>query len=469
MRRESLPTTSSRAAAALPPPIPTCITLSSKDAHLKDNAEEAGWREKHRCEREARHMADMHKEKERQKDAKRKREEGAKLRQKRLDWIPTSSSKIGTMLREHGEFLVPHRFSNVLPVVPSDPKLLSVSFNREAFVNYRSDSTSEQKYDLLAEPDLGIPIDLVDPQEYEAPDRAMIEAADVELLLDVDMQQAAAARGASASRVKQQMRTEVTWLRKTPIMGNNLYEAVHKPQKQNTERQHLVSASRELATVQGKPTLQEQVDAIEKTFEDAAALDMYDGVAAAQHPSKPELTPVTVLPVLPDFECWCNNYVLMSFDTDPSQDVGSSAQAAQTRCADALIRGFTKNEQVGGNEIKTSFLAYMLPKQAEEEEPQRQFEWVREYQFDMRPKDKDATGYFLSMHRGQVVYNEYTSKMAMTRKNVREVHRIKPSRISVSRRDLEETEVMERQRAKKDSGRFLLPAPQQVLALVHKE
>ena len=37
------------------------------------------------------------------------------------------------------------------------------------------------------------------------------------------------------------MRAEVTWLRKTPIMGNNLYEAVHKQQKHNTERQHVAA------------------------------------------------------------------------------------------------------------------------------------------------------------------------------------------------------------------------------------
>ena len=47
------------------------------------------------------------------------------------------------------------------------------------------------------------------------------------------MAQATGARGANAAQYKQQLRSEVTWLRKTPIMGNNLYDSIHKQQKQN--------------------------------------------------------------------------------------------------------------------------------------------------------------------------------------------------------------------------------------------
>lgn len=469
------------AAAAPPPLMPSNGQHSggpSKDARPPEDPAE---REKRRKEREARHAAEAQAQKEKQKkekELKRKREEEEKQRQKRLEWIPASSTGIGQRLHQRGEFLAPYSFSNALPEVPSDPKLLTVSFNKEAFVRYRYDSSTEaaQKYELLAEPDLGIPIDLVDPQAYDAPQDATVEPADAELLSDVAMAQATGARGASAGRVKQQMRAEVTWLRKTPIMGNNLYEAVHKQQKQNTERQHVVSASRELATVpQGKRTLEEQVDAIEKSFDEAAALDMRDGKSDAKHPTRPELTPVSVLPVLPDFECWCNNYVLMAFDADPAQDVPGGAEAARARCADALIKGFNTSEQVGGSEVKNSFLAYMLPKprptEAAEAEPDdaQELEWIREYQFETRPKDKDATGYFLNVHEDAVVYNEYATKMSLTRKIVSNVHKIKPSRISLSRRALEEEEVAERAQQKEREKGFLLPAPQAVLALTHKE
>jgi len=434
--------------------------------------EDPAAREKHRREREARHAADKEKEKERakkDKELKRKREEDDRQRQKRLDWIPMSSSGMGAKLRELGEFIAPYSFSNALPEVPSDPKLLTVSFNKEAFVRYRYDSTTEatHKYELLAEPDLGIPIDLVDPQAYEAPDGAVAEPEDAALLSDVAMAQATGARGANAHQYKQQLRSEVTWLRKTPIMGNNLYEAVHKQQKQNTERQHVVAASRELATVpQGKPTLQEQVEKIEGIFDEAAALDFRDGHSSVKHPTKPELTPVSVRPVLPDFECWCNNYVLMHFDTDPSLDVSGSAAAAQERCADALIKGFATKEQVGATEIKHDFLAYLLPK-PEVEGAVQELEWVREYAYELRPKDIDTAGYFLNFHEGQVVYNEYASKIALTRKTFQNVMATRPSRITISRRELEEEEVHAR-KIEKEKVSYLLPPPQAVLALTHQ-
>ena len=56
-------------------------------------------------------------------------------------------------------------FDNALPEVPCDPKLLVHQFDKAAFVRYQYDSNLEMthKYELLAEPDLGISIDLVDP------------------------------------------------------------------------------------------------------------------------------------------------------------------------------------------------------------------------------------------------------------------------------------------------------------------
>ena len=46
----------------------------------------------------------------------------------------------------------------------------------------------------------------------------------------------------------------------------------------------------------------------------------------------------------------------------------------------------------------------------------QELEWVREYAYELRPKDIDTAGYFLNFHEGQVVYNEYASKIALTRK-----------------------------------------------------
>ncbi len=61
------------------------------------------------------------------------------------------------------------KFSNSLPPIPFDPKLLTNPFDSMRFVRYRTTSleTSHQ-HTLHAEPDLGIPIDLIDPSTYKA-------------------------------------------------------------------------------------------------------------------------------------------------------------------------------------------------------------------------------------------------------------------------------------------------------------
>ena len=67
----------------------------------------------------------------------------------------------------------------------------------------------------------GIAIDLVDPSLYEAQPGASLHPDDAALLAA-----AGSGGGASAAQRVKSIRQEVTWLRKTPLMGNNLYEAV---------------------------------------------------------------------------------------------------------------------------------------------------------------------------------------------------------------------------------------------------
>ena len=467
--------------------------------------------------REKQKAREKEKEKERMKkdkELKKKREEEDRLRQKKLDWIPASSRPV--KLEGSGQFVAPYNFSNALPDVPCDPKLLTVSFNKEAFVRYRYDSAAEaaHKYELLAEPDLGIPIDLVDPHAYEAAAGSMVALEDQELLSDVAMAQATGARSTTAAARGAKLRQEVTWLRKTPIMGNNLYEAVHKQQKENTERQHVVSASRELATTSslGRPSLQQQVDAIEKTFEEAAELDRPAArEGGLKHPTKPELTPVSVLPVLPDRATWPNMYVHMKFDADP----------AGARSAEALVKGFTSSEmvrrlsrpptsplfpaipspapsplpsplrpcalrpspitpahppllaaQVGATEIKHDFLAYLLPKEktaddddAAADDEGAELEWVKEYQYNVRAAGDALATHFLAMQPDQVTYNEISTTISLKRKHFQNVMASRPVRITVARHEQNEEE---RATSAQEAGKYLLPPPSEPMLLTHK-
>ena len=86
---------------------------------------------------------------------------------------------------ELGDFVCPYHFGAGLPPLPADPKLLEIDFERASFVRFRFDSAVEvsAKYELLPEPDLGITIDLVDPEAFAAAAPGTeLDAADEELL-----------------------------------------------------------------------------------------------------------------------------------------------------------------------------------------------------------------------------------------------------------------------------------------------
>jgi RNA polymerase II-associated factor 1 len=117
---------------------------------------------------------------------------------------------------ELGDFVCPYHFGAGLPPLPADPKLLEIDFERASFVRFRA------KYELLPEPDLGITIDLVDPEAFAAAAPGTeLDAADEELLSASAFAQALGDRKGIAA-VAKEMRENVTFLRKTPIMSNNL-------------------------------------------------------------------------------------------------------------------------------------------------------------------------------------------------------------------------------------------------------
>jgi len=354
----------------------------------------------------------------------------------------------------------PYSFDNALPPIPADPKLIDIDFEKAAFVRFRYDSAIEAqaKYELLPEPDLGITIDLVDPAAYEKPEGAEIDRADGELLsLSVFNQAIGEKRSVQAGA--KEMRQEVTWLLKTPILGNNLYDAVHKHQKVNMENQHVVKPSRELAArPQEALTLAQKIEQIEQEFDDAER--------GLVHPTDPSLKPEAVMAVLPDIEGWQNNYVQVTFDIDPSlANAGEKEVAwARSRVERALIKPYTSANASGTPE---SYFAYMLPPDPDDEEAQAaaeegkpaELEWVREYQYEIKKQKKDeGQSYYLAIDGSTATYNPINNRIAMGRKKFRHKS-TRPSSITLARRTLDDEEKAEH------TNRKLLLQPKGMLAI----
>jgi RNA polymerase II-associated factor 1 len=456
-----------------PPPPPPATSApaagggSGGGSHGKGGMEKRG----KESEAEAQRRREKRKldEKERAQDAKRRaaeREKADKERNRLLELIPQSSDVAGaTKKLEMGEFVAPFKFSFQMPALPSDPKLVDIPFDVETFVQFRYDSMAEQstKYEMQPEPDLGITIDLVDPQAYEAPPGATLDAKDAELLSSHAFALATGEKR-SASAGAKSLRQGVAWLRKTPLLGNNLYDSVHKYTKQPIERQATVSQTTDLAlrgdTVE---TLEQQILNIDKSFDDAEGLS----VASLRHPTNDKLTAVNIMPVLPDEACWENSYVQATFDVDPSLATPGEIEATfpRERVARALIKQMR-------NEEGRPFLAYMLPPAAggegeegveEEAEPDEaiELEYVRDYTFEAGNLPEGHT-YFLAVGDDAAVYNAIEGRIGLTRGTFMG-KAARPSRITLARRALDEAEQDEHERRL-----AMLVKPPQRMLLVDK-
>jgi len=417
-------------------------------------------------------MRAARKEEQKQKDRREaerwalEQENEAKRKKKRLESIPAAEPSVLKRL-EPGAFLAPYSFDNTLPDVPVDPKLLALTFNKSKFVRYRYDSSVEQahQYELHAEPDLGITIDLVDPQAYDPLPGAELAEEDAELLSAAALGKALGEQQNSSSVIKQ-MRKEVTWLRKTPLMGNNLYDAIHKHKKDQMETKHVVRESRALALAKeqgkGERSFQQQIEAVEKTFEDAAALN----ASSLQHPTDPNLQCVSLLPVLPDFNCWSNTYVQLQFDFDPALEhiMDTEPKFDSSRVTRAVVKGFSQKE---ASEAPGQYVAYLLPKSDAADEDDRnaeeevELEWVREYAYEVK-REAEGDSYFLVVGEHEVAYNEFSSKIAATRKAFRRIH-ARPTSVSLTRREADDVEQEEqnlrRQRLMIEGPRLLTHKP----------
>ena len=446
-----------------PPPPPPPRSAPGAPSSSKENRGD-----KKRPE-ETEEQARLRREKRKQEEKKREEEKREKEEKRRrlLETIPLSSDVAGAARKlEVGDFAMPFAFDGAMPPLPSEPKLIEIDFDRSKFVRFRYDSKaeSEAKYELLAEPHLGITIDLVDPNAYDKAPEAELAPEDAQLLSAAAFAQATGEKR-SASAGAKSMRNEVTWLRKTPILGNNLYDAVHKQQKAPIERQHVVNQHRELATHGDVPTLYGQLlENIDKTFADAEAITL----RSVRHPTNESLTPVSVLPVLPDEVCWENTYVQATFDVDPSLAMAGDLEAAygRDRVGKALVRQFRNSE-------RKNFLAYLLPSAEGEAEGAAEgeggadgadgapveLEWVRDYTFDVKGSDKGGDSYFLAVSDEAAVYNAIEGRIMLTRGAFMPIAE-RPTRVTLTRREIDEAEQSEL-----DSRRMMLLAQPKVLQI----
>lgn len=244
------------------------------------------------------------------------------------------------------------------------------------------------KYALLTEPDLGIHIDLIEPEAYEPPAKGAELLPEDEILLRDDQKvKKVVLTGAGG-----QVRPNVPWLNKTAYYGNDDLYGMNQGGRAIKELPIPIQEEVKEMTPQEMQVAIEESFAVTNGTEDEPAQEL-------KHPRDPSLKPVAVWSLFPDFARWANDYTEIVFDQDPLLDdvelrEGKGPEAHQMRaalCSSGLIHLHTKG-------TKKNF-AYMVPApgtrkrkrlmteavdggeaddEMEEDEPDR-FQCLREY------------------------------------------------------------------------------------------
>ncbi|NXV55496.1 PAF1 factor, partial [Molothrus ater] len=270
------------------------------------------------------------------------------------------------------------------------------------FVQYKATSLEKQhKHDLLTEPDLGVTIDLINPDTYRIDPGVLLDPAD-EKLLEEEIQ------APTSSKRSQQHAKVVPWMRKTEYISTEFNR--YGVSNEKPEVKIGVSVKQQFTEEEIYKDRDSQIAAIEKTFEDAQK-------------------PVGIWGTLGHFgalwgiwgiwEMWINPCAQVIFDSDPAPKDTSGA-AALEMMSQAMIRGMMDEE---GNQ----FVAYFLPveetlrkrKRDQEEDvdyaPEDVYDYKIAREYNWNVKNKASKGYeenyfFIFREGDGVYYNELETR-----------------------------------------------------------
>uniref|UniRef100_A0AAX7T751 RNA polymerase II-associated factor 1 homolog n=1 Tax=Astatotilapia calliptera TaxID=8154 RepID=A0AAX7T751_ASTCA len=307
------------------------------------------------------------------------------------------------------------KYCNTLPDIPFDPKFITYPFDQHRFVQYKATSLEKQhKHELLTEPDLGVTIDLINPDTYRIDPNILLDPAD-EKLLEEDIQ------APSSSKRSQQHAKVVPWMRKTEYISTEFNR--YGVSNEKVEVKIGVSVKQQFTEEEIYKDRDSQISAIEKTFEDAQK-------SITQHYSKPRVTPVEVLPVNP---LLCGSI--------------------------HVLKGMMDEE---GNQ----FVAYFLPNEETLRKRKRDFEEGIDYmpedlydykiarEYNWNVKNKASKGYeenyfFIFRDGDGVYYNELETRVRLSKRRAKAGAQSTTNAVLVCKhRDMNEKE-LEAQEARK--------------------
>ncbi|WJX91963.1 hypothetical protein P8452_73674 [Trifolium repens] len=328
--------------------------------------------------------------------------------------------RVENRLKKPTTFLCKLRFRNELPDPTAQPKLMAFKKDKDQYAKYTITSLEKMyKPKLFVEPDLGIPLDLLDLSVYNPPSvRPPLAPEDEDLLRDDE-----AVTPMKKDGIKRKERPTdkgVAWLVKTQYISPLSMESA----KQSlTEKQ-----AKELRERKGGRSLLEnlnnrerQIREIEASFEAAKSQPV--------HATKKDLYPIEFMPLLPDLDRYDDQFVVAAFDNAPTVDSEMYSKM------DKSVRDVSESRAVMKSYVATSsdpanpekFLAYMVPAPGElskdiyDEDEEVSYSWVREYHWDVRGDDAhDPTTFLVSFDESEARYLPLPTKLVLRKKRAKE-------------------------------------------------
>ncbi|CAK7356759.1 unnamed protein product [Dovyalis caffra] len=342
------------------------------------------------------------------------------------------------------------RFRNELPDPSAQPKLMPLKRDKDRFTKYTITSLEKMyKPQLYVEPDLGIPLDLLDLSVYNPPSvRPPLAPEDEELLRDDESVTPVKRDG--IRRKERPTDKGVSWLVKTQYISPLSMESA---KLSLTEKQ-----AKELREMKGGRNLLDNLNNRERQIKEIQASFEANKLPPV-HATNKNLHPVEILPLLPDFDRYEDKFVTATFDGAPTADAEnyskldpSERDAYESR---AIMKACVATGSDPANPEK--FLAYMAPSSGElskdmhDENEDISYSWIREYHWDVSASNtgddaNDPTTFLVAFDESEARYLPLPTKINLRKKRAIEgrsgdeiEHFPVPSRVTVRKRAIAAT------------------------------
>ncbi|VFQ92948.1 unnamed protein product [Cuscuta campestris] len=332
-----------------------------------------------------------------------------------------SGERSENRLKKPTTFLCKLRFRNELPDPTAQPKLMSLRRDKDRFTKYTITSLEKvHKPQLYVEPDLGIPLDLLDLSVYNPPKGEVtpLDHEDEALLRDDDPVTPIKKDG--IKRKDRPTDKGVSWLVKTQYISSLSTDST----KQSlTEKQ-----AKELRETRGGRNILENLSTRERQTQQIKA--SFEACKSRPvHATNPKLQPLKILPLLPDFDRYDDKFVVATFDSAPTADSENYSKLDKAlrdkHESRAIMKSFVARSSDATKPDK--FLAYMVPSPDElekdmfDENEDISYTWVREYHWDVRGDDSDdPTTFLVASDKSVARYMPVPTKLTLRKKRARE-------------------------------------------------